>query len=134
VTAFVGVLSAVEGRLRYLSAAQGPILHIGGADGVIRELASQGVPLGIAPDFPYDPPSEVVLAPGDCLALFTDGFFEWPNRAGERLGCERFRNLLHSHRRKPAAELIQSVYHDVRTFAAEAPQRDDLTAVVIRKL
>jgi phosphoserine phosphatase len=134
VTAFFGLLDLSAGRLNYLSAGQGPILVVRGATGGVEELPPQGIPLGCLPDIPYDPPGEVVLAPGDLLALFTDGFFEWGDESRQPFGSERLKELLRAERGHSAAEIIRAVYDAVRTFTGGTPQRDDLTAVVVKRV
>jgi phosphoserine phosphatase len=133
VTAFFGLLDAGSARLTYLSAGQGPVLVVRGATGEVEELPPQGVPLGISPDIPYDRPAEVVLGAGDFVALFTDGFIEWPDARRERFGDRRMRELLRARRDRPAAEIIRAAHEAVRAFAGDAPQRDDLTAVVLKR-
>ena len=85
-------------------------------------------------DFPYDRPSEVTLSPGDLVVLLTDGFAEWPDAAGKRFGTEKITELIRLHHALPAGELIRTIHEAVLTFAGTSPQRDDLTAVVIKKL
>ncbi len=85
-----------------------------------------GLPLaGI--DRPYE---EVVVAlePGDLVLLYTDGVTEARNPAGEWYGVERLRAAV---REAPATVegLGAAVLENVRRFAAERPQSDDLTIV-----
>lgn len=133
VTAFFGLLDPAAHRLRYLSAGQGPVLLLRAATGAVEELPPQGVPLGVMPDFPYDVPGDVALGPGDCLALFTDGFFEWPDPAKQPFGPERVQELLRAHRQRPATEMIRLVHEAVGAFTRGTPQRDDLTAVIVKR-
>jgi phosphoserine phosphatase len=134
VTAFYGVLDRREHRLRYVSAGQGPILFFSRARGTITELGIQGFPLGLSPHDSYGPPQDVALAPGDYLAVFTDGFFEWFNPQGECFGVERMKAQIDRDRDRPAAEMIERLYAAVLEFAAGSPQPDDLTAVVIKRV
>jgi len=134
VTAFFGVLDPQRGAVRFVSAGQGPILAYSAATGGFADLPTQGLPLGIVPELPYDPAVEHPLAPGDVLVLLTDGFYEWTNPADEQFGTARVSDLVHRHRTLPATELIALLYQAVVEFAAGTPQGDDLTAVIVRRL
>jgi phosphoserine phosphatase len=134
VTAFFGVLDPQRGAVRFVSAGQGPILAYSAATGGFADLPTQGLPLGIVPELPYDPAVEHPLAPGDVLVLLTDGFYEWTNPADEQFGTARVSDLVHRHRTLPATEMIALLYQAVVEFAAGTPQGDDLTAVIVRRL
>jgi sigma-B regulation protein RsbU (phosphoserine phosphatase) len=134
VTGFFGVLQAAENRIEYVSAGQGPLLFSSYAKGTIDELEIQGFPLGLSPTLTFGPPGGVVLAPGDFLALITDGFFEWFNGRGECYGVERMKAQILRDRDQPAAAIIARLHASVLEFADGSPQPDDLTAVLIKRL
>jgi phosphoserine phosphatase len=134
VTAFFGLLSPADCALEFISAGHGPLLFFEAATGGISERKPHGLPLGIMKDMGYDEPERLVLAPGDMMVLFTDGFIEWTRADGEQYGTERLFALLREHRQRSSTELIKLVYQSVLDFAAGAPQADDLTAVIIKKL
>ena len=134
VTAFFGILSPAKSTLQYLSAGQGPLLAYSAATGEITEFEAQGLPLGIMPEEPYDPPVTLPFAPGDILVLLTDGFFEWSRPDGEQFGTERVRDLVCTHHHRTAEELIGLLHRAVVDFSAGTPQGDDLTAVIVKRL
>ena len=134
VTTFFGMISPQEDRVRFVSAGQGPILVFRAATGAVEELESHGLPLGIMPEFEYDPETTLPLAAGDMLVLLTDGFYEWQRADGSSMAMERFHEALRQHRETPAAELIQTIRTMVEDFAGGTPQADDLTAVVVKRL
>jgi phosphoserine phosphatase len=133
VTAFFALLTRDPSRLEYVSAGHGPILHLSGATGSFRELEPQDIPLGIRPGTRFGPPEAIEFAPGDLLAIVTDGFFEWPNPRGECYGLARLRDQVRRHRDQPAAAIIHTLHQGVLEFTAGAAQLDDLTAVVIKR-
>ena len=75
----------------------------------------------------------MTLSPGDIILLATDGFFEWEDAAGEQFGSQRLEMALRASRQLPAEDMIQKLYQDVLAFAAGTEQKDDLTAVVIKR-
>jgi len=65
------------------------------ADGRLRRLASQHLPLGVVHDDALDRNTEVLdLAAGDRLYLYTDGVTEARNDAGRMFGQERVEEVL----------------------------------------
>ncbi len=134
VTAFFGLLNPETCTLSFLSAGHGPLVKYQRATDEITELAAGGVPLGIMADVSFDGPERFNMEPGDMMCLITDGFFEWAGPDGEQYGTERMYRLLRRHRDRPCAEIIQALYQDVLDFARGTTQKDDLTAVVIKKL
>ncbi len=126
------------GPVGLLSAGHGPVLLWAKATGQVRDINPNDVPLAIVPDSGFGPAESVTLAPGDVLALVTDGFFEWsrPSRDGQRddYGLERLRTSLARHAGKTAAEIVEALAADVGEFARGEPQQDDLTVVVIKRV
>jgi phosphoserine phosphatase len=134
VTAFVGLLEPAEHRFSYISAGQGPVFHFTRSTGEVREMPTSGLPLGVLPGRSYELSRAFVFVPGDLLLFATDGFVEWPDPERNRFGNERVYALLKRHHSLPAAELIQVMHRSACEFARGTPQRDDLTAVVIKRI
>jgi sigma-B regulation protein RsbU (phosphoserine phosphatase) len=117
--------------LRYVSAGHNPLLWI--HCGEVRWLPSVGMPLGIVPVGTFPPPSEATMAPGDLLILYTDGFTEAVNPAGELYGEERLASVARrgwEARLTPEAMMLL-ITADVDEWAAGRPHEDDLTMVVV---
>lgn len=131
VTAFVGVIDSAAQSLEYVSAGQGPLLFLSERGWEFR--TADALPLGVIPDASFDVLQRVELAPGDTIALLTDGFYEAANPARDQFGEERVAQLLHEARQAPAAEQIAALHTAVSEFVGGAPQADDLTAVLIRR-
>lgn len=134
VTAFLAILRRDTGILEYLSAGHGPVLFYEHATGTIRELSAQGPPLAVLADFPYTVESLGPFRPGDLLAAFTDGFFEWTDAAGEAFGVERLKDQIRRDHGRPAAEIVDGFYRAVLGFVDGRPQPDDLTALVVKRV
>ena len=75
--------------------------------------------------------SELKLDPGDRLLLFTDGVVEAHDRANALYGIERLEKVLDGARDLPGEQVLDNVFADVNVFAAEVPQFDDITMVVL---
>lgn len=126
------------GPLALLSAGHGPIVLYLGATGEVSDIFPQDLPLAVEPDVTFGPARLLSLAPGDVLALITDGFVEWARasngRAREQFGMDRLRDSLRRHAALPAAPMIEAVAADAAAFAQGEKQQDDLTMVVIRRV
>lgn len=134
VTTFFGVLDPFEHCVRYLSAGYGPLLHYRRAKGECRKFTATTCPLGIVTDFEHLASESIALEPGDLLVLTTDGFYEWTNPDGELFGIKRLSAVIHEYRDHSPDEIIGQLYRKVLEFGAGAPQSDDLTAVIIRRV
>jgi sigma-B regulation protein RsbU (phosphoserine phosphatase) len=120
------------GSLRWARAGHDPALLYDPATDAFTELMGPGLPLGILPEYAYTEQTCAGLAPGQMLALGTDGIWEARNPAGEMYGKDRFRAMLRSRAKAPAAEILAAVHKDVADFQAGSPRDDDITLVVIK--
>jgi len=130
-TAFLGALEPASGRFRYANAGhpQGLLLRAGGGP---VWLSATGVPLALMPERPYGQ-QEIVLDPGDLVALYSDGITEAEDPEGEEYGRERLAALLRRHSWDDLAALAHHLENDLETFARGVPFGDDRTLVLMRR-
>jgi serine phosphatase RsbU (regulator of sigma subunit) len=133
VTFVAAILRPDSSEVELLSAGHAPLFIYCLNGDRFEKMEAQGLPLGISPDFLSDPPRALQFAAGDLLVLATDGFFEWANNSEELFGSERLENSVRGARDKSAAEIISILYKDVIDFAGGTSQKDDLTAIVIKR-
>jgi phosphoserine phosphatase RsbU/P len=133
VTAFVSLVGPGAEEIPYVAAGHGPALVLR-TDGSVEPYDSTGIPLGILTDFPFETAQTIRLRRGDCLAIVTDGLFEWRNPQGEEYGTDRLAQTLSRHRELTSAEMIAKTYDELLCFAQGEPASDDLTAVIIKRL
>jgi len=131
VTAFFGILDPARHRLEYIAAGQGPLLFISPHD--LRILPASTFPLAICDALDCQP-AAFEFAPASTLLLLTDGFYEAASPAGELCGEQRIGDFARANRDLPPARLIDELRDLVDAFVAAGPQRDDLTAVIVRRL
>jgi phosphoserine phosphatase len=132
VTAFLGVLDPQRHCVDYVSAGQGPLLHVSRRG--VESLSASGVPLAIMEGFAYELPPPLRFEPGDLLLLLTDGFYEAADPAGALFGEERVSKVARRHAASPLSGLIERLDEAVGQFVAGGPQADDLTAVLVRRM
>jgi sigma-B regulation protein RsbU (phosphoserine phosphatase) len=127
VTLFLGVLDLSTGLLRYCNAGHDRPVLVG--DSVEELPALANVPVGVFDDVTYQE-QEAMVAPGSLLFLYTDGVTESMDAGRRQFGRERLLAALAASPREPEA-LIRAVGADIRAFAGEAEQSDDLTMLAV---
>ncbi len=109
-------------------AGHNPLLVLSAAGD--RRLPARGTVLGVRADLTF-PEDVIVLAPGDRLALFTDGLTEARSPKGELLGVDRLETLLADCRERALRETLDRVWGEVAAFRGEAPPSDDATLLLL---
>jgi len=131
ITFFYALLDPATGRLQYSNAGHNyPILVR--ADGTIEKLSASGMVLGLFADVHYEL-KETCLAPGDLLALYSDGVTEAHSTTGEELGEDRLAGFLISSRSKPSIDIVNALTEYVRTWNGGNSFSDDFTVVLVRR-
>jgi len=133
VTAAMLELEMASGVARYVSAG-----HINSwlvrHDGETVPLGSTGAPLGLLPPgLPYEE-TRVALARGDVVVLCSDGVTDAQDEAGEEFGEGRLAALLSASRHEAASVVVERIVEAIDRFAGAAPQFDDITILVVRRL
>jgi sigma-B regulation protein RsbU (phosphoserine phosphatase) len=130
-TAFLGILSAETGALRFASAGHDPSILVR-AGGDVELLMPTGMPLGLMSEATYTA-TETRLEHGDTLILYTDGITEAANPDEEMFERERLVEVCRDHRTEPPENLAASIHAAVDAFVAGRPYHDDRTLVILRR-
>lgn len=118
--------------LIYASAGH-PTGYVLDASGRVRVcLPSTGQPLGIASTEDFFESPVYRLQAGEIVILVSDGLTEARAPDGAAFGWKRAVDIVRCYRRDPAARIVANLYHAVRAFSQNAPQLDDITAVVVK--
>ncbi|MHC4995542.1 MAG: GAF domain-containing SpoIIE family protein phosphatase [Planctomycetota bacterium] len=134
ITAFFGRLDALKHTIEYVSAGQGPLIHFHAATNRCSLIEASTIPLGISDTPPIDTPEPVRLQPGDIFALLSDGYFEYADTKGQQFGDQRVARTIQQNQDKPMQDVIAALNRDVKLFSQDAPQGDDMTALLIKRL
>ena len=134
VTAFLGVLDSSAHRVEYHAGGQGPLLHFHGAGGECEWLKASTVPMGLMAGLPLVQPPPLDLAPGDIVGLMTDGIYEYENPSEEQFGESRVEEIVRQYQGEPMSRLVERIVASVEEFAEGAPQNDDMTILLARRL
>jgi sigma-B regulation protein RsbU (phosphoserine phosphatase) len=130
VTLFCARLDPGARSLRYAAAGHEGY-HLSASGGVTR-LPSTGLPLGVVEDAVVACAPAVALGPGDLVLCFTDGIPEAEAPGGAAFGLERTLEVVRAHQGQPARAIVEALHRAVQEFSHPLPQRDDITAVVIK--
>lgn len=132
VTMFYGVLDIRSGRLTYSNGGHNNP-YIARNSGEVDMLdPTKNIALGAIDDATYSQ-KVAILAPGDTLFLYTDGFTEAFNEQEEMFEDRRLvESLQAGHDHGTVKALMDSVLSDVQEFTQGCEQSDDLTCLVIR--
>ncbi len=133
ITLWYGVLDPVRHDLLFANAGHNPPLLLSAASGQIRLLRTHGRILGILPTAVLED-DLVALAPGDLLILYTDGVTDAINPNEESFDMERLQAVVLAHQAQSAAAIAEAIKAAVREFVGAAPQFDDLTLIVVKRL
>jgi serine phosphatase RsbU (regulator of sigma subunit) len=131
ITFFFSVLHP-DGTLCFANAGHNPPIIVW-ASGESEMLEGGGPVLGILSIAPYSEDRNRIET-GDMLVIYSDGVTEATNQNYDEFGEERFIEILKANRHKPAAEIVTVVTQALTEFAAGAPQADDITLVVAKRV
>jgi Serine phosphatase RsbU, regulator of sigma subunit len=133
VTFAVVFLNPKDSDVEILSAGHGPILWYQYGTDKFESLEAQGIPLGMIAGTSYEKAEVRRMAAGDMIVLVTDGFYEWENPQGEEFGVGRLEKTIRQARDCSATEVIAKLRAAVENFCQGTEQKDDLTAVVLKR-
>jgi len=131
-TAFYFTANWKTGMMRFANAGHPKPLLVRRSEGSIRALANasgHGQPaLGLFDDPPYQT-TEVQLAPGDLLMLFTDGIYEVQGPNEELYSQERLMADVKNLLEKPTSRLFDELLEEVLAFSINHEFEDDVCLV-----
>jgi serine phosphatase RsbU (regulator of sigma subunit) len=103
------------------------------ADGSATErLADGGIALGMFAQSAYST-GRALLAPGDLLAVYSDGITEAENKDGVPFDERGLEAALPRDASAAASELAQGVFRAVERYAGDVRLADDLTILLLRR-
>ena len=134
VTGFFGLLDAATHSVRFHSGGQGPIMHFQADMCEYDWHPATTFPLGYMPHTELDAPHIAVLEPGDVLGLISDGIYEYENETGVQFGRRGVMRVLDANPDASAQQLVDLIMDAAREHGGSAPQADDITIVLARRL
>lgn len=131
-TTFVMIVDPGEGRILWSNAGHNPPIVVDPAKGQPIYLDAEGPMLGVDPTLNYLT-SELDVAPGTTITLYTDGLVEARNAAETPLGVENVLAILETSKSQPINASTKAMIDSVARHVAGSPKtRDDVAIVNIR--
>jgi phosphoserine phosphatase RsbU/P len=132
ITFFMCILDGDTGELTYCNAGHNPPILVR-TSGACEQLKGGGPVLGILKSIEYKE-FRNHLEVGDCLVIYSDGVTEAADTQSEEFETDRLGEAVAKHRTEPAATILAEVNRAVAEFTSGAPQSDDITLIVVRRV
>ncbi|MGI9235672.1 MAG: PP2C family protein-serine/threonine phosphatase [Woeseiaceae bacterium] len=134
VTGFFGLLDSTNNTVTFHSGGQGPIMHFHAAKNEYDWHEATTFPLGYMPQTDLREAVVSSMQPGDVLGLISDGIYEYENESGLQFGQQGVINIIDNNPEASAQELVDMIMRGAREHGGSAPQADDITIVLARRL
>ena len=133
VTLICGILNCRNGKMKYANAGHNfPIIVNGDGHSSLVEC-DVSMPLALMEDSRYET-LEMNLTPDDKFILYSDGVTEAFNSGREQFGEERLLQSISQGSTRTSEYLVEEIICDVKDYAEEAEQSDDIVVLGVRCL
>jgi sigma-B regulation protein RsbU (phosphoserine phosphatase) len=133
VTLFYAEVSPVHPGLTYASCGHNPPYWYRADRKEIAELDPTGPVLAINEDIQY-PTKRIEAGPGDVFFFYTDGYTEAFNGQQKFFGDDRLKDVLNRHAGESPQQMLDAVERELGAFVGGAPQSDDRTIVIAKRV
>lgn len=132
ITFVIAVLDSKTGELDFVNAGHNTILLLR-KDGTLENLESGGVALGMFDmGIPYTG-QKLIMSSGDKLFFYTDGIPEAMNENEEEYSDEKMIKFFMDNSDFSSKNFIDVIVKDVKGFAGNVQQSDDITALFLKR-
>ena len=129
VTIFYGIYNRATKTFRFVRAGHQTPFVLRQGSNVIEPLETGGPLVGAESKVKFEE-SEVTLAPGDKIIMFTDGLAECKNEQGARVGQAGLRGILNQMGGKSAEAIAADIFRKSADFRGSVPPEDDITILI----
>ena len=132
VTVWLGILDLASGLLKYSCAGhEPPAVKNGNAPYILMSDEEHGMIMGLKEDEKYKD-SEIQLAPGSVVFIYTDGVTDAQNPSEEMYGIDRMLSCLNQSAGDIPQDIIKKMYSDIEDYAGSSEQSDDITMLAVK--
>lgn len=121
--------------LTFARAGHNPLIFHRSPKGIAQELDAGGIALGLEMGVLFSQAIEektIRFDHGDVFLFYTDGLNEAQNTHHEEFGEQRLMDAVVDEDAFSSMELLDRITHKIQRFTADAPQHDDMTAVIVK--
>lgn len=130
------IVDGADGRMTMARAGHDPALWFRRSVGKVEELKPPGLALGVDEGTVFERVTkdiDLVLEPGDCVLLHTDGVREAIGSEEEEFGMERMTDCFRVAAPLGSESVLARIQEELGQFTGDGPQMDDITLVAIEK-
>jgi sigma-B regulation protein RsbU (phosphoserine phosphatase) len=131
-TLFFLSLQVRDQRIQWVRAGHDPAILYDPVTERIETLWGSGLALGLDKSVVYASMEKEGIAPGQVIAIGTDGIWEARNAQGEMYGKQRLNDILTHNAHLAAETIVQAALDDLQQFTQGTMPEDDKTLVVVK--
>lgn len=129
---FLAELDPSRRSLRWVRAGHEPAFFLDPSTRQFRELAGEGMVLGVDIDYRFKENAFDGWEPGSILYIGTDGVKDAQNEKGAMFGNERIKKIILENSGKTSEQICQALIRELTAFMGSASQADDITFVIVK--
>ena len=133
-TLFFMLIDSGSGKVRWVRAGHEPALVYDPSTDSFSELYGDGIALGVDETWSFQENRQELWSDSQIVLIGTDGIWETENPQGEGFGKKRLMEIIRQHKNRSSEEIVQAITDALAIHRDTAPQQDDVTMVVIKRL
>lgn len=133
-TLFFLLLDSGNGEVRWVRAGHEPAIVYDLSTDSFSDLYGDGIALGVDETWSFEENRQELWSNSQVLLIGTDGIWESENPQGEAFGKKRLREIIREHKYQSSQEIVHAITEGLANHRQTAPQQDDITMVVIKKM
>ena len=133
-TLFFMLIDSGNGKVRWVRAGHEPAMIYDPSSDSFDELLGRGIALGVDETWSFEEQVRELWFDSQIVLIGTDGIWESESPQGESFGKKRLREIIRQHKNESSEEIVQAITDALADHRETAPQQDDVTMVVIKKL
>jgi sigma-B regulation protein RsbU (phosphoserine phosphatase) len=133
-TLFFMVLDSKNGVVRWVRAGHEPAVVYDSSTDSFNELYGDGIALGVDETWSFQENRQELWSDSKIVLIGTDGIWESENPQGEAFGKKRLQEIIRTHKDQTSQEIVHAITEALANHRQTAPQQDDITMVVIKRL
>ena len=133
-TLFLMLIDSENRAISWVRAGHEPAMVYDLTKDFFTELHGAGIALGVDDTWLFEEQKHEVWTNGQIILIGTDGIWETENAQGEMFGKKRLRDIIRQHRNQSSGEIVEAITDALVDHRETAPQQDDVTMVVVKKV
>jgi sigma-B regulation protein RsbU (phosphoserine phosphatase) len=133
-TLFIMLIDSASREVRWVRAGHEPAIVYDPSTDSFDELYGDGIALGVDDTWSFQEHTHEVWTDSQIVLIGTDGIWESENPQGEGFGKKRLREIIRKHKHQTSQEIVDAIAEALANHRQTAPQQDDITMVVVKKL